>query len=565
MSTTEVDARSTIVPRDNVWATATIAVFISLSLILALIGLGHAAFWDDEASVAIAGRNFVNLGHMTGWDGRNLYGYHNGMLVDHTLRPINPPLDILIAATGFRIFGESNWSARFLFVLFGIGAEVVFAAVMRQLFRQNRSIQLFAVGLLAFSTPFLLAIRNCRYYAPAVFFALLALYSYYRAKEREKPVDFVFFAISLACLFYAQYLAAVCFICAIAAAHILVYRKSFTGSYAGFAGSAALLAGLTVPYALAFHIWHRPDLAGGVYSLNRLTFLGWHLERLFSMGALSTVMLGALILFIVFKKSDGEINLHAAAWSTMIVAYILAIDLLMPNPLKEERYLWPVAPLAYGLMALPLSIIAKRSNSLAIALTVLLTSTTLLSAFPFRIEMPLLLPAYIQEVSHPYPTGTQGVAEFLAVTAKQDDVVFACPEYMNYPLLYYVGDKVRIGDLIDSSSPLAGEIGKMRAPFLNKSTTFPTWFIAYGNQPTDLLNPNGTQGWLDFFSRKHPEGGRAVEYRYEPVEKLNVFWGQSQRSESGLHSFGPVNNFDRSREAVTIYRRITISSATKTD
>src|SRR5258708_31708382 len=79
-------------------AAAFFAVLVAVSATLALTRLDNAALWDDEAQVAIIARNVVHTGHLTGWDGRNLFAYHNGTLLDNQFRPINPPLDFLITA-----------------------------------------------------------------------------------------------------------------------------------------------------------------------------------------------------------------------------------------------------------------------------------------------------------------------------------------------------------------------------------------------------------------------------------------------------------------------------------
>jgi hypothetical protein len=65
---------------------------------LILKSLDNAAFWDDEAHVGVMARNYLGMGHLTGWDGRNLYMYRNGGAIDKNLRPVNAPLDILVTA-----------------------------------------------------------------------------------------------------------------------------------------------------------------------------------------------------------------------------------------------------------------------------------------------------------------------------------------------------------------------------------------------------------------------------------------------------------------------------------
>jgi len=118
-----------------------ILVFLCLLVVssyLTLTGLDNAAFWDDEAQTAIFARNLLTHGELTGWDGRNLYTYRNGSLLNDELNIINPPLDILVCALSFRIFGPSTWSGRIFFALMGLLSFVIFALALKLDFHPTR-------------------------------------------------------------------------------------------------------------------------------------------------------------------------------------------------------------------------------------------------------------------------------------------------------------------------------------------------------------------------------------------------------------------------------------------
>ena len=91
-----------------------IAVFIFIvCCYLSLSRLGDTYFWDDEAQVGIIAKNLADQGKLTGWDGRNLYAYRNGTLLDEDLRPINPPLDYLLAAASLQDFHTVHFCGPF--------------------------------------------------------------------------------------------------------------------------------------------------------------------------------------------------------------------------------------------------------------------------------------------------------------------------------------------------------------------------------------------------------------------------------------------------------------------
>src|SRR5437868_4275971 len=114
--------------------TACYLILFLLSACLTLTRLDQTAFWDDEAQVGIIARNLVNTGRVTGWDGRNLFAYGDGVLLDRNLRSVNPPLDYLCAAASFRLFGVSTWAGRLPFALFGLASLAVLFLLLRREF-----------------------------------------------------------------------------------------------------------------------------------------------------------------------------------------------------------------------------------------------------------------------------------------------------------------------------------------------------------------------------------------------------------------------------------------------
>ena len=110
---------------------------IVLAGVLACAHLGRSASWDDEAQTGIIARNFLHTGQLTGWDGRNLFAYRNGALLNDQLRVIQPPVDILVTAGAFAVLGVSAWAGRLPFALAGILTLVLFWRLVARRFGAN--------------------------------------------------------------------------------------------------------------------------------------------------------------------------------------------------------------------------------------------------------------------------------------------------------------------------------------------------------------------------------------------------------------------------------------------
>ena len=86
---------------------------------LCLANLDYAALWHDEAPAALIGRNLLQRGDITGWDGRNLVGGTNGRTLNGELRDVLPPLTYVLNAAGMN--GRYSPPARSLTLTRGAG------------------------------------------------------------------------------------------------------------------------------------------------------------------------------------------------------------------------------------------------------------------------------------------------------------------------------------------------------------------------------------------------------------------------------------------------------------
>jgi|GEM_PF-315138 len=545
---------------------ALLAAIFLCATYLAFTGLDHAYFWDDEAEVGIVAKNLVNTGQLTGWDGRNLFAYHNGTLLDQNLRPTNPPLHYFIAATAFKIFGISTWAGRFLFVLFGLGALVLFALILRNEFHENALLQIYSFAALALSVGFLLHIRQCRYFALTIFFALLVFYFYRRCLEKRGWLDFVLLGVSAALFFFSQYLLCAAFLLALGLVHLIFYLRIFTWKdWLKVFAAAGIFLIATVPYAIKFRIWFRPDMGETDPWLAARPKMFWsNLTQLNELNFMPWMIFAALIYFLFSERKNEFVRHKFFPWIVLSAGYVFFLSLLAQVPkgtdVAPNRYLFPVLPFLAGASGALFWFIHRRAKIAALIGLAALLATNVFSLAPGNKEFRALLPAYISEVHHDYPTSYRAASDFVEKNCGKDANVFVYPEFCTYPLMFYTGDKVRFGGTIDLSGirspgeilPLFSreKILSLNCPLLF-TENFPDYIVTFAN-----LEDAGNL--LEYFSRAPDENekGRRPKFSYQPLTNLNVFFGDTSRPELPRHTFGPKTDFNRERESIFIFKRV---------
>ncbi|MFO0948913.1 MAG: glycosyltransferase family 39 protein [Planctomycetota bacterium] len=527
------------------------------SLVLALMGLGKAAYWDDEAFTAIVARNWLATGTLTGWDGRNLLGYRNGALLNEDLKPRNPPLEYYATAISFRLFGETTASGRLPFVIAGFASLLVFMQILRDECPDANTFHTYSLAALGLSVPFLLYVRQCHYYSLSLFFSLLTYWTYRRLLDRSTWKAAFTLGLSAAGTYFAHYLLSVAFLLSIAVVHFLFERKRlFQVAHAKCAAPLFLFILLAVPHAWHNQIWRRPDyLPSDPWYLRKPLLVWWYLRDL-NLGGFFPWTLGLVAMVVFWIHREHPVAKTGVRFASLAITYSLVLGLLSPqptdnagNPVADVRYLVPMLGFLAGVSGATFALVDRYTRLTACLLLALLVGTNLLFLTPWRSEPRWLLPAYVHEIIHDYPTPYEAIATFLHQHAGQDDAVTVLPDYANYPILFYAGDKVRIACQLAKDSTIPEEVWKNLPSPLDYDECFPKWLIACGLHPQ-------VRPWLEHFSRPHLEGNRTVQYRYQLVHVLPIHWDQTQRPELHLHSFRPPSTKDNESARVFIFQRI---------
>jgi Dolichyl-phosphate-mannose-protein mannosyltransferase len=339
---------------------------------LVLVRLGQRLLWQDEAQTALLARTVVDGGLPRGFDGRNYLSqelgaeYGEGYLWRwHTWLPF------YVVAASFRVLGEGTFSARLPSALFAIATVALLYRFARRLWR-DEVVGLVAAGLLALHVPFVLLARQCRYYLPAAFFALVGLDAYLGvlAGRRWARVLFVAAATSL---FHTHYL--YCFtLLAAVGLHALVWRRQVVGRL------IAPMFAITI-INLPFLVWLSGMRYGDRYGgdVGRLGHVaantaGFVQHLLF--GNFPLALLAVVAGFALYARRKGR-GLGSGAWREPaallgLFAGFTVAALGIASPGSFYRYLAPVLPvgaaalapvvvaIARGFPAAPLALVASH-------------------------------------------------------------------------------------------------------------------------------------------------------------------------------------------------------------
>ncbi|MDD5618293.1 MAG: glycosyltransferase family 39 protein [Candidatus Omnitrophica bacterium] len=537
-------------------ASIIIIIIFILCAYLGLKGLGNTYFWDDEAEVGIMARNLISKGYLTGWDGRNLFAFRNGSLLDKDLKPKNPPLQYLVTAASFLVFGDSAWPGRLPSVVLGLLSLFVFFLLLKHDFDDKKPLWIYAFAMLALSVTFLLNIRQCRYYALCLFFPLVIFYSYRVWLKTKKNHRLIIATIASILFFYSHFLLCAAFLLSLGISHLLFYLKEITiREYKKLFLAITFFVLTTLPYALINSILYRPDF--GSYKenwfLDKIRLLWWNIRDLNLINCLPWVVFISLVYFLVRHRKEKQIVNNSLRWIVICFGYVFFLTLFSPQAtdftsIADVRYLVPIIPFLAGLTGVFLWFVHRKMKLLALALFLTIINTNLLALTPSNYKFRWLLPAYIYEIHNKYPTPYSVSVDFLLQNAKQDDLVYAFPEYCNYPLMFYTTDKLRFCSLLNYKTPLAVDKVKKLSSVLFIEENFPDWFVVFGKH-------SGAMDLLGYFSRPHQNNGKKARFSYDLAAVLDVYWLDMTRPELPWHNFGPNKNFDRNVEAVYIFRR----------
>lgn len=166
--------RKRLRPRCDLW----LAAWLLLGAPLLLVRLDNGVLWQDEAETGVLAKNTLRFGYPKADDGVNRVN-PSLPLGPGAAWTYHPWASIYLTAAALKIRGPTTAAARLPSALLGLASIWLMARLIRRI-SGERSLARWAAFLMTSSVPFLLLMRQCRYYAPSLFFSLWAVWAYHR-------------------------------------------------------------------------------------------------------------------------------------------------------------------------------------------------------------------------------------------------------------------------------------------------------------------------------------------------------------------------------------------------
>lgn len=443
---------------------------ILFASVLIFTNLGGTYLWRDEASTALLGKTILQHGLPKGTDGFNSFsGDPSGEKSDMNQNGtwiLTPWFPYYLAAPLTVLPPEGNeWALRLPFALFGLATlPLVFFTARR--FFDTRTAWI-TVCFLVLYVPFLLYSRQCRYYAPAMFFSVYFFYAYDKLIKGERHAAAHFF-ISQLFLFHTQYM-----IWAVAGASAAVhffisgYKKAENFLFLG-----VICAAVNLPWIALFRQKAAADMqVTGIETYVKL--FPKYIAGLNDLLPLAFVLIAAVIM-LLSKKEEGVRKPALFSNKTVFIIILIAANVVIASMTSGFffRYFVGIIPAVMMLNALLADFIFRKNKALGVVLAGLLVFTNLLS-------LPVKIPAqslwrekieesnlrklvhfpffqYLYEITHEYRGPIRGIIETLRKSSKDGQTVLAADG--DFSIKYYL-PRLRV------YGGLSGDNGEREASF----------------------------------------------------------------------------------------------------
>ena len=537
---------------------ALVAGALAVAAYLCLVNLGYAALWHDEAPTALIGRNLLEQGDITGWDGRNLVGGTNGRTLNDDLRDVLPPLMYVANAGSFALFGVNETSARIMPALFGIASLVLLYLLLRQHLSDRPRLVFFCLLLAAWSPQLLLYFRQSRYFAFMALALIAAFYLYELWWRNGRLWALGGLTLMAALAFFNHYAAGAATMLALAAWHVLFrWRDTERRQWIALAACGGFVVVLGAAYLTwigliggersGFHAYTGvsglEEYRGMIPPLVLRLLI--YVRELFTADWISWpvfVWFGGVLSLSILSGSRRVASRHApddlpvaATGRIVLMGALFALFSAALSP--QAVWGFPYADLRYYMGALPLLLPMKglfvewlwrrwRVAGGAALAVLLLTSA---GAWPFNTRMLLTgertlgvhLAQFVREIHRPYRDSIRVVSDYLLEHAGQDDLVYVPAFSDREALTFTAGHRVLFCCMLNDESPLPKAAIAGMDPRLMTAATTPDWIVLFGR-----LDPVYMAKIADF---------------YTVTAQLDVFYYPTQRPEINLHAFSPVS------------------------
>jgi 4-amino-4-deoxy-L-arabinose transferase-like glycosyltransferase len=468
-----------------------VASLLCVGALLLFVRLNDAYLWQDEAETALVSRHLLAYGLPLSTDGTDWVQQSGERFVEFTTDYIwiyHSWLQYALTAASFALLGPTTLAARLPFAVTGL-VTVGLAYFVAVCWLGNKQAARMAAVLLLLCVPFLLLMRQCRYYALAALFTLLTLDAYLRlaayltnVRTTEKAWLVPYLVLSAALLYHSHYGAFFPTMAALALDLLIFRGLAARIGRVRFVSSMLLVAMLVVPWALLMRVWDRgqplqPDRFLGHLGQHAVYATGW-------LWPLLLVPLGVLVyrwlLVALAQKPRGVATARKRAETAATLAFartsmlIITVNVLFLSASAAFdwvffRYWTHLIPLLFMLLAVVVVHIVQRWRLPGYALAAMFLLCNVLHLLPYGlpgvkdVDPSALWPGspafealaevwrkagrfrsdvwmYAQELTHDYQGPNEGLVAYLSAHAQPGQTVAV--NYEDLPLMFYTNLRV---------------------------------------------------------------------------------------------------------------------------
>jgi len=431
--------------KDRTFLDPALICLLALAALFIFSNLGSVYLWEDEAETALVAKTVVSNGIPKISDGMNYFYQEQGKRVGYgDIWAWTPWLQFYVAAPCVKFLGSREWALRVPFATAGFFSVILLFWISRKLF--DRPTAIFATTLLITCVPFLLYVRQCRYYAFVILGTLMAAGSLLIPREHKKLFNLSLF-LALLIIFHANYIAWFGIVFAISC-WVFIQRTFSTRS--STLTTLALSFAVNLPWFFLFKPLHEKtgEWSADIF-LESLIFYAESLNHYVAPFILLLII--PLILWAGRKKMQetrlSGLQKDSILFFVLLIIFTIGFSLL--GPARVFRYLVGIIPVVILLFALLFAKLWQKNRIISIALLGILIGSNFLNVFFYpmlssvfptasrhlksALSSPLL--SYIQELAQP-PQGTiKKIADYLNAHAAPHD--FAIATYGDLPLMFY--------------------------------------------------------------------------------------------------------------------------------
>jgi hypothetical protein len=465
-------------PPTHANTTRLITAGITLLISALMLFTNFYPLWDDEAQTCLISQGVWNTGDTSAQHGQNIVAYRHGLLIKNGKERSSPPLQFYVAAPFVGLFGNSAWAARFPFALFGLAAIALMLWWAWKDGADTVTFILLAIAIVG-NVSLMLYLRQARYYAPMIFFAVAVVYSYWHLESRRA---IWLHAILSVLLLASNYLAYGAVTIAMIVDYLLWGRKRRPIKGVEW---IMLLAPQAILGGIILLIWNPLSISAGDPSsdrgwlMDRITLLGWTLRD-----ADRCELLCAALMLLAIPVAIWKRNVVLVRALVALVLGILAIDIASPQSPRaidtaDVRYFVSLLPLGIVISVLTLRLLAGRLGWIALIIAPLAFFTNLLDFSAYTFAKPRVTTAkFLNELMHPVPDPYTKSIEWINANVKSSQSIAALPDFATYPLMFHCPQAMYAWQLLpdQKSSPQFKDLPAIN--FFNQQ--WPDYFVCFG-------------------------------------------------------------------------------------